>query len=180
MYIGKNAIWDAVPFLALWGSATQNARKMDVRCRSVPSDLHCSVPQCQCRCGTASFNKKVCAPALNRCRCRTNTNRDPVTSACCLLVTQQRDVLSSLGRRRTVKSCPRGDERFLTSCRVVSNVRRSSGRHSSVGIAVRYGLDGPGIESRWEAKFFAPALGPTLPPAQWTPGLFPGCKGAGE
>jgi hypothetical protein len=27
---------------------------------------------------------------------------------------------------------------------------------SSVGIGTRYGLDGPGIESRWEARFSAP------------------------
>jgi hypothetical protein len=27
---------------------------------------------------------------------------------------------------------------------------------SAVGIATRYGLDGPGIESRYEARFFAP------------------------
>jgi len=27
------------------------------------------------------------------------------------------------------------------------------GRDSSVGIATRYGLDGQGIESRWEARF---------------------------
>jgi hypothetical protein len=30
----------------------------------------------------------------------------------------------------------------------------SRGRDSSVGIATRYGLDGPGIESRWGARFF--------------------------
>ena len=30
------------------------------------------------------------------------------------------------------------------------------GRDGSVGIATRYGLDGPGIESRWGAKFSAP------------------------
>jgi hypothetical protein len=30
------------------------------------------------------------------------------------------------------------------------------GRESSVGIATRYGLDGPGIESRWEARFSVP------------------------
>ena len=30
------------------------------------------------------------------------------------------------------------------------------GRDSSVGIATRYGLDGPGIESRWEVRFSAP------------------------
>ena len=30
------------------------------------------------------------------------------------------------------------------------------GRDSSVGIETRYGLDGPGIESRWGARFSAP------------------------
>jgi hypothetical protein len=30
------------------------------------------------------------------------------------------------------------------------------GRDSSVGIATRYGPDGPGIESRWGARFSAP------------------------
>jgi hypothetical protein len=38
------------------------------------------------------------------------------------------------------------------------------GRNSAVGIATRFGLDGPGIESRW-VRFFQhtliPALGPT-------------------
>ena len=44
---------------------------------------------------------------------------------------------------------------------------------SSVGIATRYGLDGPGIESRWGWDFphqFRPALGPTQPPIQWVTG----------
>jgi hypothetical protein len=56
------------------------------------------------------------------------------------------------------------------------------GRDSSVGIATRYGLDGPGIESRWGRDFpkpFRPALGPTQPPVQWVPGLFPEGKAAG-
>jgi hypothetical protein len=47
------------------------------------------------------------------------------------------------------------------------------GRDSSVGIATRYGLDGPGIESRWRRDFqrpSSPALGPTQPPVQWGPG----------
>jgi len=30
------------------------------------------------------------------------------------------------------------------------------GRYSSVGITTRYGLDGPGVESRWGTKFSAP------------------------
>jgi hypothetical protein len=52
------------------------------------------------------------------------------------------------------------------------NARR--GRESSVGIATRYGLDGPGIESRWGRDFprpFRPALGPTQSPVQCVPGL---------
>jgi hypothetical protein len=43
----------------------------------------------------------------------------------------------------------------------------SVGRDSSVGIATRYGLDGPGIESRWGRDFphpSKPAVGPTQPP----------------
>jgi hypothetical protein len=51
------------------------------------------------------------------------------------------------------------------------------GRDSVVGIATRYGLDGPGIKSRWGRDFSQPsrpALGHTQPPIQWVPGLFPG------
>ena len=48
------------------------------------------------------------------------------------------------------------------------------GRHGSVGIATRYGLDGTGIESRLGRDFphpSRPLLRPTQPPIQWTPGL---------
>ena len=51
----------------------------------------------------------------------------------------------------------------------------------SVRIATRYGLDGPGIESRWGQDFphqSRPALGPTQPTTQWVPGLFFGGKAA--
>ena len=57
------------------------------------------------------------------------------------------------------------------------------GRDSVVGIATRCGLDGPGIESRWERDFPLPSrrtLGPTRPPVQWVPGAFPREKLAGR
>ena len=56
------------------------------------------------------------------------------------------------------------------------------GRDSSVGIATRYGLDGPGIESRWGQDFPQPSrppLGPTQAPIQWVPGLSWGESGRG-
>ena len=49
-----------------------------------------------------------------------------------------------------------------------------SGPDSVVSIATGYGLDGPGIESRWGLDFphlSGPALGPTQPPVQGVPGL---------
>jgi hypothetical protein len=57
------------------------------------------------------------------------------------------------------------------------------GRDSSVGIATRYGLDGPGIESRWGQIFphlSRPALGPTQPPVQWVRGFSRGVKWPGR
>ena len=45
------------------------------------------------------------------------------------------------------------------------------GRDGSVDIATRYGLDGLGIESRWEARFSAPVqTGPGAHPASYTMG----------
>ena len=44
-------------------------------------------------------------------------------------------------------------------------------RDGSVGIATRYGLDGPGIETRWEARFSAPIkTAPAAHPASYTTG----------
>ena len=57
------------------------------------------------------------------------------------------------------------------------------GRVSSVGIVTRYGLNGPGIESRWEAGFSTPVqTGPGAHPASYTMGTgsFPGVKRSGR
>jgi len=56
------------------------------------------------------------------------------------------------------------------------------GRDSSVGIATRYGLNGPGIEFRSGRDIWHPsrtALGPTHRPVNWAPALFLECKAAG-
>jgi len=54
-----------------------------------------------------------------------------------------------------------------------------SGPGSVVGIATGYGLDGPGIECRWGARFSAPVqTGPGAHTASCTLGIgsFPGVK----
>jgi hypothetical protein len=58
-----------------------------------------------------------------------------------------------------------------------------SGLDRSVGIATGYGLDGPGIESRWGRDLphlSRPTLGPTQPPVQWVLGLSRGRKRPGR
>ena len=56
-------------------------------------------------------------------------------------------------------------------------------RDSSVGIAARYGLNGPGMESRCGRDFlypFRPALGPTQTTKQRVPGLYRRVKRSGR
>jgi len=53
-----------------------------------------------------------------------------------------------------------------------------AGQDSVVGIATRYGLDGPEIETWWGGRDFLhpskPALEPIQPPIQCVPGYFRG------
>ena len=59
--------------------------------------------------------------------------------------------------------------KFLSSTKIEDKFcyfSKKPGRDSSVGIATRYGLDGPGIESRWGTKFSASVqTGPGAHPA---------------
>jgi hypothetical protein len=69
-------------------------------------------------------------------------------------------------------------EKFVA--RNIENVKfTNAGPGSSAGIATGYGLDGPGIESWWGARFSAPVqTGPGAHPASCTmaTGSFPGVK----
>ena len=61
--------------------------------------------------------------------------------------------------------------------KIIKDALYKGGPGSSVGIATGYGLDGPGIESRWGARFSAPVqTGPGAHPAYCTMGIgsFPG------
>ena len=61
------------------------------------------------------------------------------------------------------------------SCHVLKVHYFCFGLGSSVGIATGYGLEGPGIESRWGRDFQPPQTGPGAHPASFTmgSGFFP-------
>ena len=65
-------------------------------------------------------------------------------------------------------------QNYTTPIEFIERTLYFRGPGSSVGIATAYGLDGPGIESRWGRDFPhppRPALRLTQAPVQWVPGL---------
>ena len=67
-----------------------------------------------------------------------------------------------------VKKC--WDE-YNTKEKLLKESLIGKGRDGSVGIATRYGLEGPGIESRWGTRFSVPVqTGPGIHPASYTVG----------
>jgi len=81
------------------------------------------------------------------------------------------------GNRIHSQGCPHVMVDKMAQGKNFNLLLRFVGRDSSVGIAIRYGLDGPAIESRWGQGFPRPsrkALGPAKPPVHWVPGLYRG------
>ena len=75
-----------------------------------------------------------------------------------------------LCRTKYSADTPLSVDRFMLGSFLKYNTVLSISRDSSVSIATRYGLDGPGIESRLGRDFphlFRLAVRPTQPPIQW-------------
>jgi len=81
---------------------------------------------------------------------------------------------ASLVPVQTVSKCQRIFKNTHKSSVFLGVVFPLCGPGSSVGIATGYGLDGPGIKSRWgrdSPHLSRPALGPIQPPVTWVLGL---------
>ena len=100
-------------------------------------------------------------------RCTVHAHGTKVQSVQVQCPVWARPSLSQLGKTVRWRS-------HLMDCKTFTYVMFFLGRDGSVDIATRYGLDGPGIETRWRWNFphqSRPALGPTQSPIQRVPGL---------
>jgi len=82
----------------------------------------------------------------------------------CVYIHGIHQIKSFVSKGVTCELCLRHAFRHIHTCKML-------GRDSVVGIATRYGLDGPGIESRWGTRFSAPVQTcHEAHPASWTMG----------
>jgi len=144
--------------------------------------LHATVAQCStvhctaCNSGTIQYSALYCMQQWH------NTVQCTVLHA---TVAQYSTVHCIACNSGTIQTFPFGvntitDLKSVTATSVNTGTLLSqSGPGSSVGIAIGYELDDPGIESRWGARFFAPVqTDPGAHPVYCTMGTgsFPGGK----
>jgi len=139
---------------------------------SVARCLECSTPGCERKCHSklVVWNKRIMTLLLSS-----------YSRVCCESPLFVSPLFTDLACFQIAECC------LTDVCEIPLNQLRDAGfcrvgRDSSVGRAIRYGLDGLGIKSRWGRDFpppHRPALGPTQPPVQWVTDLFPGRKAVG-
>jgi hypothetical protein len=136
--------------------------------------LHVSTPKCQYQAGISKKRKTV--KCLRHCRVR-----DPFLTTISLSQKWQFKISDSLQKPSlSTYPCPIMNSNIVF---IIEDWKSSwllnswRSRDSAASIATGYGSDGPGIESRWEARFSAPVqIGPGTHSASCTMGTgsFPG------
>jgi hypothetical protein len=105
------------------------------------------------------------------------------TSVCTTLLTVGYLVRTDCNALEGIFSTKCFKSRHTQKLHITNNTKQ--GRDSSVDIAARYGLDGPGIESRWGGgrdftHLSRPSLGPSQPLVLWVLHLFLGVDRPGR
>ena len=104
----------------------------------------------------------------------------------CLLLVYFTPICLRLSLKHCKTSVPDALEKSFLPLKTLSVFNKgvpSHSRDNSVSVATRYGLEGPGIESQWRARFFRTCLDrpwdpPSLLYSRYR--VFPGVKGPGR